>query len=976
MNIFPSKIRRFVAFATTVCLLLPLFATTVMASPSDELPPVWNGGASEAFEGSGSKNDPYLINTAEDLALLASSVRNGNTYAGKYFKLTRSLRLNDTASFDTWNQTPPQRKWTPIGGYAAFAVNSSTEFEEAVSQYNGLYIRTDNSYQTAAAYTPGTVYYRLTVFNGIFNGDGHEIAGMCVSHTDSHTGLFGVLGNATVQNLTLTSAYVQGNKQAGILAGAVIASKSAEITNVQATGILNATENMGGIIGYAEATGAGKIKITQCSFSGKLQGSTNIGGILGKTGTSSGSVVLSQCITDASITGVSNIGGILGHLTGAGDQILSCKSNSSIAGNSYIGGIVGAAEPAIGTSSISDCQNSGVLLTDHTTGGIVGAAITTTDGNTIDLINCRNIGEIYSSESAGGIVGRAQMSGINAVLRIQGCKNSAMINGTSFVGGIVGYALIGSGTFTVSACENYGNIHASIAAAGGILGQGQNDARMILTMCAVRATIHSDASLAGGIAGKLTSRSGSILLELSGATGSVQATDSVGGIVGELTADGHSSTAMIQNCIAANTLSAVESLGGIAGHLYAQRGSVSATSSLFAGIIHSGCKLYGGISADLHATQARATATITNCYYTQSAASVATHLLGGAGTESITSTEARSEESIRNNENLTGLDPTLWELESTGKHAPTPLNLPIVWEEFQYTVSQNGATLLAYLGRSDIVRVPDRLGGVSVSILNASAFEGSEVIQVLLPDSITAIGEAAFAGCTRLERITLPSSLISIGARAFSGCTALRELRSTSLLSTVLVGSENEPYQALSITRPITLPIQHLYEDGSMAGKTTSLTCYAGDYYSITPLIIKGYRADTSSLSGVAQTADRITVVYRIGTYQLSIRYLYQSGAEAAPAFKGEFQFGEKYSISSPILEGFKADYTLIEGNMDGDDLELVVYYTEIFEHDSTNDEQAWQLILLILSGLIAVCCMCYFVYRYRSIAEQEQVRN
>ena len=45
--------------------------------------------------------------------------------------------------------------------------------------------------------------------------------------------------------------------------------------------------------------------------------------------------------------------------------------------------------------------------------------------------------------------------------------------------------------------------------------------------------------------------------------------------------------------------------------------------------------------------------------------------------------------------------------------------------------------------------------------------------RVTLPSTMTVIGEAAFAGCTRLATVTMPATLDSIADFAFAGCTAL-----------------------------------------------------------------------------------------------------------------------------------------------------------------------------------------------------------
>ena len=48
--------------------------------------------------------------------------------------------------------------------------------------------------------------------------------------------------------------------------------------------------------------------------------------------------------------------------------------------------------------------------------------------------------------------------------------------------------------------------------------------------------------------------------------------------------------------------------------------------------------------------------------------------------------------------------------------------------------------------------------------------------KVILPNSLTNIGNNAFQGCTSLTGLTLPDSLTSIGVNAFQGCTSLTNL--------------------------------------------------------------------------------------------------------------------------------------------------------------------------------------------------------
>ncbi len=49
----------------------------------------------------------------------------------------------------------------------------------------------------------------------------------------------------------------------------------------------------------------------------------------------------------------------------------------------------------------------------------------------------------------------------------------------------------------------------------------------------------------------------------------------------------------------------------------------------------------------------------------------------------------------------------------------------------------------------------------------------SEITDLIIPDSVTAIGSYVFYNCTGLTSITIPDSVTSIGGYAFSGCTGL-----------------------------------------------------------------------------------------------------------------------------------------------------------------------------------------------------------
>ena len=53
---------------------------------------------------------------------------------------------------------------------------------------------------------------------------------------------------------------------------------------------------------------------------------------------------------------------------------------------------------------------------------------------------------------------------------------------------------------------------------------------------------------------------------------------------------------------------------------------------------------------------------------------------------------------------------------------------------------------------------------------------GEKIVNLVIPDSVTSIGNYAFSGCTGLTSITIPDSVTSIGNYAFSGCTGLTSI--------------------------------------------------------------------------------------------------------------------------------------------------------------------------------------------------------
>lgn len=976
--------------------LCPLYAAAVENTPFSEgesIPDgaIWSGQIAEGFAvGSGGRYDPYLISSPEELAYLAKSVNSGVDYSGLYFRLTANLYLNDPSSFNNRSNKPPQNEWTPIGGYISLSITDKDAYDRAVAQYQTLYLRSEEGYEPADGYIKNAIYYHLAEFNGHFDGDGYSIFGLYLS-TDAHcAGLFGACKDAELIDLTLDSVNISAVDEVGALVGHFDAEKSASIQNCHINADITAGGSMaGGLVGsYTAHTENALLSIVDCTYSGNLQAIDSVGGILGSAVSTdrAGKLLIDSSTANTYITAEHTAGGIVGSLT-LPSTLLSLSSEGAISADRNIGGIVGSVTSYTDYITVSDCKNNSSLVGQKAVGGIIGHctadrkdssasdADPVASDTVIELLGASNLGNLYGSESAGGIIGIASTVG-SSKINLVNCKNSAAVSGKQKVGGIAGSLLSDDGLITVGSAENHGAVTADTLV-GGIIGEASTTAELTIYRCVSYGAITADGEYAGGIAGKIgAAEDGHLLLELSCSSGNVKAAKYSGGIVGIQTADHSSARTEITNCFSYAQLTADENAGGIAGAIYVPSGHAIIGKCLFVGSFTSGNKVTGGISAYIHAEKADATAEINECYYLQSVASRPALLYGGSGSELCQTASGLSDASFKNTEQFIGLDfESIWQASDEENIYPSLRAIPFVWQSYLYTISGKSASLTAYLGSSDVVVIPAKLGGMSVTTIDNSAFRGSSVVKVILPDSVTTIGEYAFADCQYLRSITLSSDLRAVGAGAFNNCTALETRRSASSLSDLYIGSDNQAFSALPLIQPVTLQVEYRYEDGSSASKSSSITCYKGDHYLIDAPAITGYEADASTLAGICNGEGKIGVIYRLGSYRLTIRYLYPDGSEAAESYSAIYRFGDAYSIVSPNVAGYLPANSILEGLMEGEDMVLTVYYSEqlVSAADDTSANQSTLIILLIFASFALICCIGYFIFRYRSNHRKEE---
>lgn len=232
-----------------------------------ELPKCMTG---VGFDGFGIKTNPYLIEDAKDLKLLAEKVNSGTTYEKTYFKQTADIDLNN-------------EPWTPIGT----VINNGKDAKP---------------------------------FKGTFDGDGYKITNLKVTGNSNNAGLFGYTQDATIKNCNVTGEVKGFNDVGGIVGnadgktqilscsfrgdvtgedsyiGGIAGSARGTIKNCYALADVTARiEIAGGIAGYAY-----HVTIENCYYSGNVPAGNSAGGIAGFV---SGSIIkncvsLAKSVTD------------------------------------------------------------------------------------------------------------------------------------------------------------------------------------------------------------------------------------------------------------------------------------------------------------------------------------------------------------------------------------------------------------------------------------------------------------------------------------------------------------------------------------------------------------------------------------------------------------------------------------------------------------------------------------------------------
>ena len=196
----------------------------------------------------------------------------------------------------------------------------------------------------STAWTPIGTY--TIPFTGTFDGDGHTISKLtCTDTNKDHVGLVGYAIDATIQNVTVQGATLNGKDYIGSVCGYLL---GGTITNCHAVETVIGHKFCGGIVGYI----MGNTNVTGCTNSGTVSGYNFLGGIVGQANRAT----VQRCFNSGAVTGNSSpIGGIVGLANNA--TVQDCGNNGTVTradSSGDCGGIAGSTN----TSSIQNCYNA------------------------------------------------------------------------------------------------------------------------------------------------------------------------------------------------------------------------------------------------------------------------------------------------------------------------------------------------------------------------------------------------------------------------------------------------------------------------------------------------------------------------------------------------------------------------------------------------------------------------------------------
>ena len=146
-------------------------------------------------------------------------------------------------------------------------------------------------------------------------------------------------------------------------------------------------------------------------------------------------------------------------------------------------------------------------------------------------------------------------------------------------------------------------------------------------------------------------------------------------------------------------------------------------------------------------------------------------------------------------------------------------------EGIKYRIVNDTVFIIGYVGESKDIVIPNEIDGLTVKEISKNAFTESDIVSVVLPNTLIRIGDYAFYSCHSLTSITIPASVVEIGDCAFYGCSSLASLTIEEGSVLEYIGSFS--FRAYSLKSHLIIPSSVKYI-GNNAFDTTQMSFEVG----------------------------------------------------------------------------------------------------------------------------------------------------
>ena len=364
-----------------------IYITAMILCAAFQAHAAWDGTAEAWTSGNGTAESPFLIENERHLAHLQATVNEGESYAGKYFRLTADLDMGASAD----------QLFHPIGVFDDY-MQENEYFTESMA------------------------------FEGVFDGDYHTIDNMRLVYADPDelggVGLFAVGRSTTVIKNVILGAAVEIDVPDSPSVGAIMGyCDGSHIINCSMAGTIEGgPAEVGGIVGTCQ----GGSVIEGCVSTGTINAHSSCGGIVGYAP----GCTISNCFSSAEVNCplAYMVGGIAGWLYES--EISNCVAVGKVTaevGSAWLGGMSPVCSE-LEESTASNCYYVEALTGCKPLSAQPGVtAVTEDELKSEAILQALNVDEVWCAGSDGFPALEWTVSGHSAISSIPAAKTEVTV---------------------------------------------------------------------------------------------------------------------------------------------------------------------------------------------------------------------------------------------------------------------------------------------------------------------------------------------------------------------------------------------------------------------------------------------------------------------------------------------------------------------------------------------------------------------